>query len=144
LPIAVNGTILRETGVSKMSEAQMKRKNAIANEVEKAMRRKKPKRKDPILRREEILITAIMLACRIGYKSITREQVAKVAGTSCALVTRYFTTMEHLKKMVVKTSVDREFFPVIAQAINVSELSVNSLKPKLKAKVMSFLTNQLR
>lgn len=99
----------------------------------------KPRRReDPQIRKNEILDGAVRVATRYGYQTITREDVAAEAGTSCALVTRYFVTMEHLKNAVIDAAITREILPILAQAISMGDTRTKLISPELKQKIISF------
>ena len=93
------------------------------------------------IRKSEILNAAIEVAKKIGYQSITRETVALAADTSCALVTRYFTTMAQLKGAVMMTAIDREILPIIAQGLSLGDARALKIQEELKQKVITFLSN---
>ena len=99
------------------------------------------RRENLSVRREEILNAAIVLAAKIGYNRITRELVATCAGTSCALVTHYFTNMENLKQDVMRAAIEREIYLIIAQGLSLGEPQTKTITKELKEKVLAFLTN---
>jgi len=99
----------------------------------------KRRREKPTVRREEILNAAVHVACKLGYQSITRESVANAAQTSCALVTRYFVTMDCLKRAVVDTAIEREILPIVAQVISLGDKQTANIKNSLKQKVIAFI-----
>jgi AcrR family transcriptional regulator len=98
-------------------------------------------RKVPAVRKEEILNAAIDLAMRIGYQKITREAVAKCANTSESLITQYFDSMQHLKRVIIRTAVDREVFSIIAQALSLNDSYIKNISPELKQRVLKYLSN---
>jgi len=97
------------------------------------------KRVPPGQRKAEILSAAINLASRIGYQNITRETVAAEAHTSCALVTWYFTNMDILKSVIMRTAISEEILPIIAQGLSVGDEKVASISLALKKKAIAFL-----
>ena len=71
----------------------------------------------PTLRKAEILQSAIFLAEEYGYKSFTRSNVASRAGCSEGLVTKYFPTINILRRAVVGAAISQENLNIIAQAL---------------------------
>jgi len=100
---------------------------------------RKRRREEPALRYDEILSAAITLAEKIGFMEITRESVALEADASCALITRYFKTMDNLKKRVLKTAIEFERLPIIAQGLSLGKIQATELDKKLLSKVLDFL-----
>jgi AcrR family transcriptional regulator len=78
-------------------------------------------RKDPHIRRKEILHAAIILSLKVGYQSITQKEVALRAKTSKSLITRYFGSMRKLKKEVLKTAIHNNIRAIIIQGIGVND-----------------------
>lgn len=95
------------------------------------------------LRRELILEAALKLSAEIGYKSITRDAVANVAGTSSALIGKYFPTMHQLKIAVMQMACQRECLEVVAQGLshkNPHTLHFLHINEELRQKVMAYLS----
>lgn len=92
-------------------------------------------------KKDLILDAAIACALLKGYRSITREAVSNLAGSSCSLVNWYFPTVAHLKDEVIKTAIHREILEIIAQGLSIGDPLTNHLPPELKQKVSDFLTN---
>lgn len=97
------------------------------------------KRKDPIVRRDEILNIAIKLAIKVGYKAITREMIADTINVSPGLITRYFGTVRKLKREIMKTAIEQENLIIIAQGLSVQDPLTEGIKKELKHKVLMFL-----
>jgi len=74
-------------------------------------------RKAPDVRRAEILGAAVRVAAHVGYNRMTRQQIAAAAGCSAPTVQYYFTTMEALRRAVMRHAVRSELLPVIAQGL---------------------------
>ncbi len=97
-------------------------------------------RKEPEERKREILEAAIELSKKIGYSHITRDGVAEQAGTSYALVSVYFGTIENLKIEVLKEAIKKEVLEIIAQGLARKETLTARLPLKLKRKVLQYLS----
>lgn len=70
-----------------------------------------------VLRRENILDTAVGIAATIGYQRVTRGEVARAAGVSRSLVTKYFCSMPMLRVEIMRQAVRHENLQVIAQGL---------------------------
>ena len=68
-------------------------------------------------RRDQILTAAVSMTQTHGYKGVTRDGIAQLAGISQGLVNRYFGTMAALMSEVMKVAVAQRILPVIVQGI---------------------------
>jgi len=75
------------------------------------------KRLPPHERKEAILSAAIELATVKGYQQITRDGIAEQAGVSMGLVTRYFSTMNQLRRDVMRHAIKREILSIVADGM---------------------------
>lgn len=96
---------------------------------------------DPTIRREEILSAAVELANKIGYQNITRDAVANIAGISSGLIALYFNTMAQLKKAVMKTAIDKQILPIIAQGLSLGDTQAQRVSSDLKKRVTQFFSD---
>lgn len=96
---------------------------------------------NPVIRREEILNAAIELANKIGYQNITRDAVASLAGISAGLIALYFNTMAQLKEAVMRTAIEKEILPIIAQGLGLGDPQAQEVNQDLKKRVVEFLSN---
>jgi hypothetical protein len=69
------------------------------------------------VRRLEILDAACDIAKEVHYRSIKREELAKVGGTAEGNISKIMGGMENFKVMIVKYAIKKEKVEVIAQAI---------------------------
>jgi len=97
-------------------------------------------RKLPTERKGELLSVAIDLSKEIGYSHITRDGVAKRAGVSYGLVTRYFQSIDNLKHLVMKQAISDEIVEIIAQGMVLNDPLTKKLDSKLRAKVILYLS----
>lgn len=74
-------------------------------------------RLDPKVRREQILAAAVTLAKKHGYSRITREAITQAAGVSPRLLNYYYSTMEQLKRDVMRYAIKNKVLEVIAQGL---------------------------
>ena len=103
--------------------------------------KKKSKREDPDKRRNEILDSALKLAEKSNYNSITRDAIADHAGVSVGLVTHYFGTMPKLKRDVMRIAVRTESLPVIAQGLVAKDSHAVKASDDLKQRALASLSS---
>lgn len=90
-------------------------------------------RANPELRKGSILDAAVDLSCTHGYTNISRQQVADRAGVSTGLVTKYFGTMQQLRRAIIRAAITREIPEIIAQGLACSDRHVMKAPDELKA-----------
>lgn len=99
----------------------------------------KTNRANPDLRRTQILNVAIEVSKDVGYQNITRAQIAKLAGTSEGLVSRYFSTMTQLKRDIMRTAVKKGIHEIIAQGLASNDKQAKKADQEVKQKALEFL-----
>jgi AcrR family transcriptional regulator len=97
-------------------------------------------RKNPGIRRQLILDSAIRLSIKVGYRSITRDAVADIAETSSSAIAKYFPRMTQLKYAVMSAAVSHEIVEVIAQGLAINDPQALKIDDNLKQKVMHYLS----
>ena len=97
-------------------------------------------RMEPNDRRNQILDAAIVLSINIGYKCITRDAVAEVAGISSSLIANYFPRMVDLKKAVMEAAIEERKLEIIAQGLSISDPLALEISEELKKKVLKYLS----
>lgn len=76
------------------------------------------KRYHPRVRRELILQAALISASRPGgWSKLTRQAIAKEAGCSEALVSRYLGDIPSIRKAIMKAAIKKELMEIIVQSI---------------------------
>ncbi len=106
----------------------------------KTAENKMRERKLPDDRKNELLTEAVELSKEIGYSHITRDGVAERAGVSYGLVTRYFQSMDNLRRLVLKEAIRTEVLEIIAQGLVRKDPLTKRLPPQLKEKVLLYLS----
>lgn len=96
----------------------------------------------PAARREIILSCAINLAKNIGYATLTRAKVAKLARVSDALIAYYFKGRDGLKIAVMRHAIKHEILEIMMQGLSVNDSMLRRIKPDLKNKLMDYLKQQ--
>lgn len=100
-------------------------------------------RANPVLRKNQILTSAIALALTNGhdYRSITREMVADAAQVSPTLVTRYFSSMALLQAEIMETAICKDIPRIIAQGLaNGDSIAVTACQA-LKTRASQYILN---
>lgn len=96
-------------------------------------------RKAPAARREEILAAALVLAESVGYRTMTRAQVAESAGVCRSLVRHYFGSLEGLRGAVLQAAIDRGSLRVVGQAVALGDPLTSGLSAGLRAEALAAL-----
>jgi AcrR family transcriptional regulator len=95
------------------------------------------KRTEPEKRKQQILSVAIRLAIKIGYANLSRDIVAKSCKVSPALVSRYFPTVELLKRAVIREALRTNNMPIAAQVFT----TMRSVIPlNMRGDIIHYLT----
>jgi DNA-binding transcriptional regulator YbjK len=98
-------------------------------------------RANPELRRAQILGIAVEQAKTVGYHKITRDSVAEGAGVSMGLVTRYFGTMQKLRRAVMRAAIARRIPEIVAQGLGTCDPLARKAPADLKARAAGLLAN---
>ena len=93
-------------------------------------------------RRESILAAGVKASEKIGYLTVTRVDIAKVAGVSPALVQYHFNTMDELRERLIKKAIETENVRVLAQAMGVLDPSTAEAPQELKRKALNFINTE--
>lgn len=68
-------------------------------------------------RREAIMTAALTVATKVGYMTMTRDQIAAEADCSPGLVSAYLGTMPAMRRAVMRAAVARRVLAVVAQGL---------------------------
>lgn len=90
--------------------------------------------------KEHVLISAITLAETCGFQALTRKKVAIAGGVSEASVSKYFHTMNQMRRSVVRAAIMRGNLVVIAQALAIKDPTALKLSDEIKQKAAQTLT----
>lgn len=81
----------------------------------------------------DILITAALaVAARDGYQNMSREAIASEAGCSAGLISKYFGTMQQLRRSIMRAAVLQGNHTVIAQGLAAHDPNARAADPKTK------------
>lgn len=97
------------------------------------------KRLDPEVRREQILDAALRVAERDGYDRMTRVAVAVTAKCSGATVQYYYTSMDQLRRCVMRAAVRKPVLPVLAQGLARRDRIALRADPELRRRALEAL-----
>jgi len=95
----------------------------------------------PHERRDAIMAVAVDLARVNGYNKITRDAIADQAGVSMGLVTRYFGTMNQLRRAIMRHAIDGGVVEIVAQGLAIGDEHAKKASPELKQQASNFLIN---
>lgn len=97
------------------------------------------KRLNPKVRKKEILAAGVKLAEAGGYATLTRQQVAREAGTSPPLITRYFSTMEGMRAAIMQEAVRLPALRTVAQGLACGCPIAKAAPEKVRADALAVL-----
>lgn len=117
-----------------VEELKLENIQEIAHSVSKT-------RANPKLRRDHILKVAVEMAKKDGYHKITRDNIAKEAGVSMGLITRYFNTMPQLRRCIVCYAITFKVAEIIAQGLANGDDHAKKAPVELKAEAATLLAN---
>lgn len=99
------------------------------------------RRTDPTLRKEHILSVAVDMSQEQGYNKITRDGLAERAGVSAGLVTKYFGTMNQLRRDVMRRAIARGLADIVAQGLANRDAHAQKAPAELKAEAATLIAN---
>lgn len=85
-----------------------------------------------IYTKDDLLDAALKVARKVGYKRMTREEIAECAGCSSGQVSHLLGTMVQLRRTVLRAALYREDLPILAQALIAKDPHVRAIAPALK------------
>lgn len=103
------------------------------------MRRMTHQRKPPKQRTAELLEAALEVAQAQGFSKMTRQAIAEKVGVTPGLVTHRFSTMQELRRLVMRQAVKREILPIIAEGLALRDAHAMKAPDSLKRKALRTL-----
>lgn len=70
-----------------------------------------------VTRNRSVLDAALAMAVRVGYRTMTRQDVAALAGVAVGSVNNAYGTMDGLRDAVMQAAVDHGVASVVAQGL---------------------------
>ena len=96
----------------------------------------------PEVRKEQILDAAIKVAEKNDYFTMRREDIARVAGCSDGSVSRYFGTMNQLRKAVMRHAVHHGHHIIVAQGLMRGDRQARKASQELKNEAASHIASK--
>lgn len=96
-------------------------------------------RTNPALRKAHILAAAVDMSKTVGYHKLTRDAVAEAAGVSMGLVTRYFSTMNNLRRGVIRYAIRHDIAEIVAQGLANGDDHAKKAPDELKMRAKAIL-----
>ena len=90
-------------------------------------------RKDPAIRRQEILAAAVELAEEVGYLSLTHPKVAGRVEVSPSLIRKYYEDKSKLRDAIMSEAVRLEIVEIILQGLAAKDPIAHGASATLKA-----------
>lgn len=97
-------------------------------------------RKPPSIRKAEILDAALAVACAEGLRGATRDLIAARVGVSPALISMHYSTMDQLRRAVMRAAILREVLPVVAEGLAMRDPHALAAPDDLRARAAASLT----
>jgi AcrR family transcriptional regulator len=96
-------------------------------------------RSTPADRTRDLLAVAVELAATVGWRSLTREQIATAAGVSPGLVSARLGTMDALRRSVMRQAVTQRCVPVVAQGLAMKDRQAMRADETLRAEAAAWV-----
>ena len=90
-------------------------------------------------RRTAILNAGLVAAKKHGYQNLTGARVAEKANISRGLVQFHFNSMYEFRKALVEYAIEREFIPVIAQAVGALDELTFDIPEELREQALLYI-----
>lgn len=74
-----------------------------------------------------------------GYQNVRRADIAKQAGVSDALVSRYLSTMVQIKRTIMRQAVHTSDLRIVAQGLAAGDKIAGKAPPELKSRAIAAL-----
>lgn len=96
-------------------------------------------RRNPKIRKAELLEAALTVARTKGFEHMTRDAIADEAGVSFGLVGRYLGTMNRLKQTVMRAAIKQEILEIVAYGIYAKDKQALKAPDSLKARAFEHM-----
>ena len=67
--------------------------------------------------KDKILLKAVQLAGRKGYRNVTRQDIATALGIAAGSVSYHFKDMRKLQAAIIQYAVDERLYSIVAQGL---------------------------
>ena len=94
----------------------------------------------PADRIAQILDAALVVASKVGYARITREDIAKRADVPASLISYHLGTMPALRRKIMREAIRTECLPVVAQGLAIRDRFALKAPADLRARAVASLS----
>lgn len=98
-------------------------------------------RVDPQLRRDQILSFGVIVARKVGYHRLTRDDVAIEIGVSKPTISYHFTSIAKLRNEILKTAIKLNDLEVMAQGFMNKDIQIQKLSATIKKQILKYINN---
>lgn len=98
------------------------------------------RREQPSVRRAEVIEAALKLARKVGAQGLVRDKIAEEAGICSSLLHRYFSSMDSVREIVIRTAFEREDTEVLYKSLSIEDFKRLNKSPELAKQAGSFLS----
>jgi len=94
----------------------------------------------PADRIAQILNAALVVASKVGYARLTREDIAKRADVPASLISYHLGTMPALRRKIMREAIRTECLPVVAQGLAIRDRFALKAPAELRARAVASLS----
>ena len=94
----------------------------------------------PADRIAQILQAALVVASKVGYARLTREDIAKRADVPASLISYHLGTMPALRRKIMREAIRTECLPVVAQGLAIRDRFALKAPAELRARAVASLS----
>ena len=94
----------------------------------------------PADRIAQILDAALVVASKVGYARLTREDIAKRADVPASLISYHLGTMPALRRKIMREAIRTECLPVVAQGLAIRDRFALKAPAELRARAVASLS----
>ena len=94
----------------------------------------------PADRIAQILSAALVVASKVGYARLTREDIAKRADVPASLISYHLGTMPALRRKIMREAIRTECLPVVAQGLAIRDRFALKAPADLRARAVASLS----
>jgi len=88
----------------------------------------------------QILSAALVVASKVGYARLTREDIAKRADVPASLISYHLGTMPALRRKIMREAIRTECLPVVAQGLAIRDRFALKAPADLRARAVASLS----
>jgi len=88
----------------------------------------------------QILDAALVVASKVGYARLTREDIAKRADVPASLISYHLGTMPALRRKIMREAIRTECLPVVAQGLAIRDRFALKAPADLRARAVASLS----